>query len=83
MINHCLKPGEICEAVIGSCEKKGKLSIIKMILLGLLAGVFIGFGAHAAIIIMQIYLNILLFSLKYLYKKNNRAQIYKVLKVLP
>ncbi len=53
MTNHCLKPGEICEAVIGSGEKKGKLPIIKMILLGLLAGLFVGFGAHAAITVMQ------------------------------
>lgn len=42
-------PSEILEIWIGNGVKKASLPIYKMILLGLLAGAFIGFGAHVFI----------------------------------
>jgi formate/nitrite transporter len=40
-------PAEILQIWIGNGVKKANLPIIKMILLGMAAGVYIGFGAHA------------------------------------
>lgn len=48
-----LAPADIYQATIASGEKKGNLAIGKMFFLGILAGVFIGFGAHADITVMQ------------------------------
>ncbi|SHI80587.1 formate/nitrite transporter [Dethiosulfatibacter aminovorans DSM 17477] len=48
-----LAPGEIANSWIGIGKKKANLPIMKMILLGIFAGVFVGFGAHADIIVMQ------------------------------
>ncbi len=41
-------PPEIAEKVVGIAEAKSKLSILKMIVLGIFAGVYIGFGAELA-----------------------------------
>lgn len=48
-----LAPGEIANSWIEIGKKKANLPILKMIMLGIFAGVFIGFGSHADIIIMQ------------------------------
>ncbi|MBS4537886.1 formate/nitrite transporter family protein [Clostridium sp. D2Q-11] len=48
-----LKPNEIVKATINAGINKAKLSSLQMILLGILAGIFIGFGAHANIAISQ------------------------------
>jgi formate/nitrite transporter len=43
-----LAPVELAKSFIDAGEKKAKLPIGKMLLLGILAGVYIGFGAHLA-----------------------------------
>lgn len=43
-----LSPPELAKALIGVGEKKAALPIGKMLLLGILAGVYIGFAAHLA-----------------------------------
>lgn len=43
-----LTPGEIIEGNMNGAVKKAELSIGKMILLGILAGMFIGFGSEAS-----------------------------------
>lgn len=43
-----LGPAELAKAFVGVGVKKARLPIAKMILLGILAGVFIGFAAHLA-----------------------------------
>jgi formate/nitrite transporter len=43
-----LNPVELAKALVSVGEKKASLPIGKMFLLGILAGVFIGFGAHLA-----------------------------------
>lgn len=48
-----LSPAEILNAWIGTGVKKGNIKIGKMLLLGILAGMFIGFGAHADIVVIQ------------------------------
>lgn len=48
-----LSPDEIYHSWTGTGEKKGNLGVMKMLLLGILAGMFIGFGAHADIVVMQ------------------------------
>ncbi len=50
-----LTPKEIAQATIDAGVGKAKLSIMQMILLGIFAGVFIGFGGQAAITISQTY----------------------------
>lgn len=50
-----LTPKEIAQATIDAGVGKAKLSITQMILLGIFAGVFIGFGGQAAITISQTY----------------------------
>lgn len=39
-------PAQILEIWVGNGEKKAALSVVKMLLLGILAGMFIGLGAH-------------------------------------
>ena len=50
-----LTPKEITQATIDAGVGKAKLSITQMILLGIFAGAFIGFGGQAAITISQTY----------------------------
>lgn len=49
-MNNFLSPAEIGEVWIGNGVKKASLSISKMLLLGIFAGMFIGFGAHGFIL---------------------------------
>lgn len=53
MEKHMLNPNEIVKATINAAINKAKLSSLQMILLGIFAGVFIGFGAHANITVTQ------------------------------
>ncbi|WP_165223205.1 formate/nitrite transporter family protein [Affinirhizobium pseudoryzae] len=39
-----LQPSEICNAVFSACEDKAELPFAKMLVLGILAGLYIGFG---------------------------------------
>jgi formate transporter len=39
-----LQPSEICDAVFSACEDKAELPFAKMLVLGILAGLYIGFG---------------------------------------
>lgn len=48
-----LSPEEIARIWIQTGEKKGNLPIIKMFLLGIFAGIFIGFGANASVVVTQ------------------------------
>ncbi|OPJ54977.1 formate/nitrite transporter family protein [Alkalithermobacter paradoxus] len=48
-----LTPPEIAQAIVSAGIKKANLSTIQMVLLGLFAGMFIGFGGHAYITVMQ------------------------------
>lgn len=50
-----LAPGEIAEATIATGVKKANHSTINMLILGILAGLFISFGGHADITIMQTF----------------------------
>ncbi len=50
-----LVPKEIAQATIDAGVGKAKLSIMQMIILGIFAGVYIGFGGQAAITISQTY----------------------------
>ena len=43
-------PAQILEIWVGNGEKKANLPVYKMLLLGVLAGMFIGFGAHVFLI---------------------------------
>lgn len=58
MEKRMLTPPEVAEAVINSGVKKANLSSLQMILLGIFAGMFIGFGAHTDITVMQTLKNI-------------------------
>lgn len=53
-----LAPQEIIESTIAIGKKKAELSLLQMILLGLMAGIYIGFGGFASITIMQTLKNI-------------------------
>lgn len=53
MDKRMLSPVEVAEATIITGIKKAELSYFKMILLGVFAGMYIGFGAHADITVMQ------------------------------
>jgi formate/nitrite transporter len=46
--NNFLTPPELAKALVGAGVKKATLPIGKMVLLGILAGVYIGFAAHLA-----------------------------------
>ena len=48
---NCLAPGEIASAACGTSQKKSTLSIGKLIVLGILAGAYIGFGANLATVV--------------------------------
>jgi formate/nitrite transporter FocA (FNT family) len=43
-----LAPGGIAKAIVGVGKAKTSLSVIQMIILGILAGAFIGFGSELA-----------------------------------
>jgi len=58
MEKRMLTPKEIAQATIDAGVAKTKLSIMQMIILGIFAGVFIGFGGQGAITIGQSYANI-------------------------
>lgn len=58
MEKRLLTPKEIAQATIDAGVGKTKLSIMKMIILGIFAGVFIGFGGQGAITIGQTYASI-------------------------
>ncbi|WP_237660639.1 formate/nitrite transporter family protein [Tepidanaerobacter sp. GT38] len=53
-----LPPAEIASAWIETGEKKANLPVSKMLFLGIFAGIFIGFGAHANIVVTQTLGNI-------------------------
>ncbi|MFA5524295.1 MAG: formate/nitrite transporter family protein [Tissierellales bacterium] len=53
-----LAPGEIAESTINIGVKKANNSSINMLVLGILAGLYIAFGGHADITIMQTFSNI-------------------------
>lgn len=53
-----LAPSEVAKATIKAGETKANLSITRMLLLGIMAGAFIGFGAFGDIIVMQTLGNI-------------------------
>lgn len=46
-------PAEICDNMVKGCNNKAKLSIGKMIVLGIFAGVFIGFGGYGFTVILS------------------------------
>jgi len=46
--NHFLTPPELAQSFVGVGVKKAALPVSKMLLLGMLAGVYIGFAAHLA-----------------------------------
>jgi len=48
-----LPPGEIASVWIENGVKKANLPVLKMLLLGIFAGIFIGFGGHANIVVIQ------------------------------
>lgn len=50
-----LTPGEIAESTIATGVKKANRSTVSMLILGIFAGLYIGFGAHADITIMQTF----------------------------
>lgn len=53
-----LAPSEVAKYTINAAITKSNLSITRIILLGILAGVFIGFGAFGDIVVMQTLINI-------------------------
>ncbi|PLX34977.1 MAG: FdhC protein [Clostridiales bacterium] len=53
MENLFLSPGEIAQSWIGIGKKKANLAFMKTLLLAIIAGMFIGLGAHADIIAVQ------------------------------
>ncbi|KPU26725.1 FdhC protein [Caloranaerobacter sp. TR13] len=58
MQKRILTPPEIAQATINAGIKKANLPTLQMILLGIFAGIFIGFGAQADITVMQTLKNI-------------------------
>lgn len=67
MEKRLLTPKEIAQATIDAGAGKAKLSVIHMIILGIFAGAFIGFGAQGAIIIGQTYASIDLGMSKFIF----------------
>lgn len=67
MEKRLLTPKEIAQATIDAGVGKTKLSIMNMIILGIFAGVFIGFGAQGAITAGQTYGNIDLGMSKFIF----------------
>ncbi|MDD4833284.1 MAG: formate/nitrite transporter family protein [Lutispora sp.] len=58
MEKRLLTPKEIAQATIDAGAGKAKLSIMQMLILGMFAGAFIGFGGQGAITISQTYASI-------------------------
>lgn len=58
MQKRMLSPAEVAQATVNAGVKKANLSSLQMILLGIFAGMFIGFGAHADITVMQTLKNV-------------------------
>jgi formate/nitrite transporter FocA (FNT family) len=50
-MNDLLSPEEIAVKIVESCKKKSELAIIPMIVLGILAGLYIGFGAEVFLMV--------------------------------
>lgn len=50
-MNNFFSPAEICENMVNGCNNKAKLPISKMLILGIFAGAFIGFGAYGFTVI--------------------------------
>ena len=48
---NCFGPGEVAGVACGISEKKSSLSIVKLFILGILAGAYIGFGANLATVV--------------------------------
>lgn len=53
MSNNLLTPQEIAVKTIDAAEKKANLSVKQMMLLGIFAGMFIGFGGHGFLVVIQ------------------------------
>lgn len=53
-----LAPSEVAKAIISSAETKANLSLTRMLILGIMAGMLIGLGAFANIVITQTTSNI-------------------------
>ncbi len=53
-----LAPSEVAQAIIISAETKASLSITRMLILGIMAGVYVGFGGYGSIVVMQTLGNI-------------------------
>lgn len=53
-----IAPSEVAQAIVTSAETKASLSIPRMFILGIIAGMLIGFGAFANIVITQTINNI-------------------------
>lgn len=53
-----LAPSEVAKAIIISSETKANLSTVRLLLLGIMAGLYIGFGGFAYIIVSQTLGNI-------------------------
>ncbi|WP_202709326.1 formate/nitrite transporter family protein [Sporosalibacterium faouarense] len=61
-----LAPSEVAEYTIIAGETKAKLSIVRTLLLAIMAGIFIGLGAYGDIIVMQSLSNIDIGLMKFL-----------------
>lgn len=61
-----LAPSEVARATIVSAETKASLSVTRLIILGIMAGIYIGFGAFGDIVIMQTLSNIDVGLMKFL-----------------
>ncbi len=61
-----LAPSEVAKAIIASAETKVSLSVTRLITLGIMAGIYIGFGAFGNIVIMQTLGNIDIGLMKFL-----------------
>lgn len=48
-----LAPSEVAKAIIYSAETKASLSITRLLILGIMAGIYIGFGGFAYIVVSQ------------------------------
>lgn len=53
-----LAPSEVAQAIIVSAETKASLSITRILILGIMAGAYVGFGGYAYIVAMQTLGNI-------------------------
>lgn len=46
-----LSPSDICRQVVETCKKKSELPLIPLLVLGILAGIYIGFGAEVYLMV--------------------------------